>query len=132
MKKISSLEELRAEQNKLYLKRTLLEAEIKQQFQEIKSDFEPIMAFTKDAKQVLSKQDNGILSKSIGGVAKFVAEKVLLRKSSFLTRLIVPHLVKNTTSNIVENNKSDIINWVSKLFSKIVHKNNKKHTEQSI
>lgn len=113
MKRINTLAELRAEQKKLLQKRDALKAEIKNDIQDIKADFEPSKLF----KNIFMSKNNGILGDSLGSVANYVTKKVLLRKAGFFTNLVVPYLVKNTTSKIVEDNKSKIIGWVTGLFS---------------
>lgn len=122
MRRINTLAELKAEQKVLRLRRTYLEAEIKKDFQGIKEDLEPLRLLTKGAKSVLVSKNNSILGTSAGLAADFITKNTLLRNSGFLTKLIVPFLIKNATSNIVEENKSKVADWVEGLISKFTNK----------
>ncbi len=122
MRRINTLAELKAEQKALKIKKAMLEAEIKKDFAEIKEDLEPLRLLTKGAKQVLSSKNNGILGGSAGMIADFITKNALLRNSGFLARFILPHLAKNVTSNYVEDNKSQITDWIGNLISKFTRK----------
>lgn len=122
MMKINSLAELKAEQKKLRLRKVFLETEITTNLEKVKAEFEPLKLLTKSAGDVLVNKNNGILGNSLGSVANFLTKNVLLKNSGFITRMIVPYLVKNSTSNLVENNKSEIVDWLGNLVSKFVNK----------
>ena len=118
MRKINTITELKAEQKRLRLKQLVLESEIKTEFAALKESFAPLKMLTKGVGNTLSSKDNGIIGNSFGGIAEFLVRNVVLRNSGFLTRLIVPYLAKNTASNIAENNKGEIVDWVTGLISK--------------
>lgn len=122
MRKVNTITELRAEQKRLQLKRLVLESEIKNGFVELKQSFGPLKMLTHGVGSTLSSKDNGIIGTSVGSIAEFITRNIVLRNSGFLTRLIVPFLAKNTASNIAENNKSEIVDWVSNLISKFSKK----------
>lgn len=118
MKRIDTLEDLKAERKRLLYRKMNLEREIKNDFREIKQSFEPLQLLTTGAKKTLVNEGNHILSNSMGEVANFLA-KTTLKNSGFLSRLVVPFLVKNVTSNLVENHKSTIINWLGAIAAKV-------------
>lgn len=122
MTKISTLAELKAEQNRLRFQKLFLETEIKKDFDELKSELAPIKLITKSAEKILVSKDNGILGNSLGFIADFVTKNVFLRNSGFITRLIVPFLIKSSTGKLVEQNKSKIVDWVSRQVSKLGRK----------
>lgn len=122
MRRISTLAELKAEQKALRLKRADLESEIKRDIEEIKTDLAPILALSKGVKHMLSSKDNSILGGTAGAAATFVAKNTIFRNSGFLVKLILPFLIKNVTSNVVEENKSQIVDWVENLVSKFTKK----------
>lgn len=122
MTKINSLADLKIEQKRLHLRRLVLETEIINDLEKLKEELEPLKSFTKSAGNVLLSKNNGILGNSLGSIANFITKNVLLKNSGFITRLIVPYLVKNSTSNLVENNKSKITDWVDILISKFAKK----------
>src|SRR3954468_22631996 len=122
MRRINTLAELKAEKKALMLRRAELEVEMKKDLEEIREDLKPVLAIAKGAKSFLSSKDNGVLGKSAGTAADFIAKHTLFKNSGFITKLIMPFLVKNITSNVVNDNKSQIIDWVDNLLSKIRHK----------
>jgi hypothetical protein len=122
MMKINSLADLKTEQKKLLQRKMVLETEIITDFEKFKADLAPLTSFTKGAGNILVSKDNGILGNSLGAIANFVTRNVLLKNSGFVTRLIIPYLVKNSTSSLVEKNKSKIVDWVGNVFSKFMSK----------
>jgi hypothetical protein len=122
MSRINTLKELKVEQNNLRFRKTLLEAEIKSSFDDLKSQFSSLKSVTRNTEDVLASKNNSILGASVGHLADFIAEKIIFRKAGFITRLIVPYLVKQATSNLVENNKTKIRNWFDGFTEKLGRK----------
>ncbi len=130
MKRINTIAELKAERKRLSLRRVFLEDEIKSDFRELKQSFEPLRLIVKGAEKTLVSQNNHVISDTAGQFAKFIA-KATLRRSGFLSRLIVPYLVKNAASNFVEGNKSKILSWAEVLFTKLADKKRVKAEEEN-
>jgi hypothetical protein len=128
MRRINTLNELKAERKRLSLRRVFLEEQIKKDFKELKQSFEPIRLLAKGAEKTLISQNNHLISDTAGQFAKFIA-RTTLRRSGFLSRLIVPYLVKNAASNFVENNKSKILSWVEVFFTRLSDKKSAKIEE---
>jgi hypothetical protein len=122
MRTINTLEELKAERLRLKMRKALLETEIRNNFNEIKEDLKPLQLLTKGAGKLLSSKDNGIAGNSAGFLTEFIVKKLILKNSGFLTRLIVPYLAKNVASNVVEDNKPKIADWISGLLAKFMNK----------
>ena len=122
MKRINTLAELKAEQRVLRLQKMELELVIKKDINELKAEMEPLRLLTRSAGKMLSSPDNSLLSGSFGSVAEFLTRNVLLRNAGLLKRLILPYLVKNTTSNLVEDNKSKIVDWIGGLINRFANR----------
>ncbi len=122
MRKINTLAELRAEQQLLRLRKTYLETEIKKGFAEIKEDLAPLKLLTKGAKDMLVNKDHSILGASAGLAADLLTRNTFVKNSGFLAKLIVPLLVKNAASNIVDNNKERVTGWIETLIEKFTNK----------
>jgi hypothetical protein len=122
MRTINTLEELKEERRRLNMRKDLLETEIKNDFAGIKEDLKPLQLLTKGAGAMLSSKDNGIAGSSAGFLTGFLVKKLILKNSGFLTKLIVPYLAKNVASNVVEENKPKIADWISALISKFAKK----------
>ncbi|MES2590582.1 MAG: hypothetical protein V4608_01770 [Bacteroidota bacterium] len=122
MQKVNTLAELKAEQKNLEVRKVFLEGEIKNNFEALKAELAPLTSIKEGAKTILTSPDNSTLGNSVGSVVDFVAKKVILKNSGFLVRLIVPYIAKNLTANIVEKNKSTIVDLVSSFLSKLKQK----------
>ena len=119
MLKVNTYKELKAEQTSLRFRKALLETEIKNDFDELKSDFFSFKSVTKNAEEALASKNNHVLGFSLGSLANFLTEKVLLKNSGLVTKMVVPYLIKTATNNLVENNKSKIMGWLGNLTSKL-------------
>lgn len=119
MKRISNLQELEAERERLMLRKIHLEGEIKNSFNKIKEDLQPLNAFRKGVSGFLSSKNNDVLSGSIGGVVEYLLRNLVFRRSGLLTRLIVPYLAKNATTNLVSQNKSAIMKTIVGVLSRL-------------
>lgn len=128
MRRINSIEELRYEQRALRAKARDLEIVIRQDIEDIKHMFAPVHMLAGGAEKMLTSRNNGILGNTAGAVADFVTRNVLMRNAGFLSRLIVPYLVKNVTSNAVDKNKTDIVGWIGSMVSKFASR--KKHKDE--
>lgn len=120
--KINSHADLKIEQKRLRLQRVVLETKLISDLAKLKEELEPLRSFTKSAGNILVSKNNGILGNSLGSIANFITKNILLKNSGFITRLIVPYLVKNSTSSLVENNKLKIVDWVGNVISKFASK----------
>lgn len=114
MRTINSLAELKEERQRLIMRQTFLETEIKKDFQELKDQFKPL--------NVLKSNDNSIVGNSAGFLTEVLIKNVVLRNSGFITRLIVPYLAKTVASNMAEDNKPKIAGWISDLINKFMPK----------
>lgn len=126
MRTINTIEELRLERRALRSKASYLEAEIRNDLQEIKAMLAPMNVLTTSAEKVLVSQNNGLLGNTAGTIADFITRNVIMRNAGFLSRLVVPYLVKNVTSNVVDNNKTDIVSWIGSMISKITSRKKEK------
>jgi hypothetical protein len=122
MRTINTIEELRAERQRLYMRKALLETEIRNDYNEIKEELKPVILLTKGAGKLLSSKDNSIAGNSVGFITELLVKKVVLKNSGFLMRLIVPYLAKNLASNVVEDNKPTIASWITGLVTKFMNK----------
>lgn len=118
MRKINTLEDLKAEKKRLQSHRLFLEVELKKDMAELKSSLAPLGLVAGGAKKMLSSSESGIVGSTIGHAANFLTKNVLLRNSGFVTRLLVPFIVKNLASNLADDHKSQIADWVGNLISK--------------
>lgn len=126
MRTINTLAELKQERQRLYLHKAFLETEIKNNFNEIKVQLKPLQLLTTGAAKFLSGKDNGIVGNSVGFLTDLIVKNVIMRKSGFIARLIVPYLAKNVVGNLAEENKPKISHWIQELMS--IFKNKRTET----
>jgi FlaG/FlaF family flagellin (archaellin) len=119
MLKVNTLKELKAQQSNLRVRKSFLDAEVKASFDELKAEFTSVKAVSQNAGEVLGSKNNTILGFSMGSLADFLTEKVILKNSGLITKLVVPFIVKAATSSLVENNKSKIMGWLGNLTGKL-------------
>ncbi|MGZ3901397.1 MAG: hypothetical protein ACXVNO_07660 [Bacteroidia bacterium] len=118
MRRIDTLEDLKAEKKRLVIKRLNLEREIKNDFEEIRQSFEPVNLIASSAKKALGTDSNHLLGNSVGEVTNMIARTVL-RNSGLLPRILVPLIVKTVTSKLVEKNKSKIFDWIGTIALRV-------------
>lgn len=136
-KRINSYQDLLDEKERL---QSLLIAQkeiIREDIREIKEDLAPVRsAISLAGKFVTRDKHNWVLNAGANTVIDLVVKKLILSRAGWITRLVVPFLVKNYSSHIIANKKGT---FLSKLFSLIGKKNangkeetaeeNKKHPD---
>lgn len=118
MLRVNTLKELKAEQAILRVKQSLLENDIKLGFKDLKSELMSFSSISRNAEELLTSKENNVLGFSLGTIADILTEKVLLKNAGLITRFIIPFIVNKTTNSLVENNKTKIVGWLSKLTGK--------------
>ena len=116
---IRTYEDLLAEKQRL---QTLLQTQksiIRQDIDEIKEELVPVKtAINFIGKLTTQDHSNPILNGTINTIIDLVMNKLVLARSGWITRFIVPFLVKNFSSHIVDEKKDDILRKVFSLFKK--------------
>lgn len=126
MKRIDTLSELKAERIRLRLKQLFLEKEIENNFNAIKKSFAPLQLVTDGAAKMLVNKNHGLANETISMISDFILKKVVLRKSGFILRLILPLIARNTANNLLTDNKTKILGWIGDLILKAGKKKNRK------
>lgn len=124
MRKINTLNELKAERVRLGQKKLFLEKEIENDFNTLKKSFAPLQLVTDGAAKMLVNKHNGIANSAIGMISDFVLRKIFLKNSGFILRLILPVLARNTASNLLSENKTKILGWIGDLILKMGNRKN--------
>jgi hypothetical protein len=125
IKQISSYKELLEEKTRL---KTLLveqELQIKEDWQALKEELKPAVMVGATLKKLFTRKAGA--SAALLGVnllADGLVKKVLLSKTGWLTRFVIPFLIKNYASHIVDKPEK-LIHKIKKFFSK----NGKMHQE---
>ncbi len=126
MNKPRTYNELLAEKARLKLLIKEQQQIIHEDFNEIKQELEPVRKVLTNVKKLFSKETGGgLLTLGADKLIDIVVRRVLLARSGWLAKLIVPALAKNYTSHVVDDNKGKIMNWIFSFFK------NKKKTDAS-
>jgi hypothetical protein len=122
MRRINTLDELKAERKRLQAYSLELENELRYEFRLLKKDLRPINLLFGGTRKELAEDQNGLISVGAGSLAGFLTKSILMKRSGFLAKLIVPAVVGKITSGLVERNKGKIIELFRFMVSKITIK----------
>ena len=122
-KQFKSYNELVAEQERLRELAKTQQLQIKGDLAGIREELEPVIHVGATLKKFLTHKSGDLLANlGINLVTNGLIKKVILSKAGWLTRLIVPQLVKNYASHVVGS--GNFVDKIMNLFSK-----NGKHKE---
>ncbi len=130
MHKFKNIEELRLERERLYLKKEMLEDEIRDEFEILKESMKPFnmikSLFNRDT-HVQNGQSTNPVSSYIGSaVIDFLVSKLVLRKSSFIRKVLASSLIYATGPKIIEKFLPVASVKLKELLSNFFH-NHKSH-----
>ena len=90
-------------------------------FGQLKQELEPAVSAFKFLGKFSTRVGNNLLiSEGTEKIIDLVFKKLLLARSGWMTKLVIPYLLKNYSSHFIADHKDQFIN---KLFSWISHKN---------
>lgn len=115
--KITTYKQLLEEKERLTVLLRLQQDQIREDFREIKEEFRPLTNITSALGMFVTRKSGSALSNlGINLVVNGFVKKVLLSKTGWFTRFIVPLLLKNYASHLVKPEK--LVAKLMKLFSK--------------
>ncbi|HEY3401801.1 MAG TPA: hypothetical protein VGK59_00350 [Ohtaekwangia sp.] len=119
---ITNYNELRAEEKRLREFLAVKKEHIRTDIREIKEEFKPALALTKIVSDLLigSPSQNSI-ARTGANITVDLALRKVLSNSNFLVKLLVPGLVKNYTSHLVDR----AIPFLKKIGGKVFAKKSK-------
>jgi hypothetical protein len=115
MRRINTVDELKAERKRLNAYQVQLEVDLKKEFRELKEELTPVKLFTRGAKKDLAEHGEELFGLTAGHFASAVTKAIFLRRADFLSRLIVPSFVQNVTTKFISQNKSRILSAINYL-----------------
>ena len=118
MKKIRNLKELHTE--KLRLQSELIAAEeiLKEDLKWIKEEIKPGKIAGKLFNNIIGNKSSGLLNNGLRGTIDILLKNILLSKSGWITRLILPLIIKNLSSSYLAEKKPEIFG----ILRDIIHK----------
>ena len=127
MKKIETFEQLQQEKKLSRQKIAQLEFLIEEDIEEIKNSLNPIKAAGNAIKNVISSENDGVISESIGLTVDSLIKRLLLRKSNWAFKFIVAFFLKNYLRNSISKNSGSILDWIKVKLRKNRDKNPREH-----
>jgi len=118
MKKIKNKNDLLEEKLRLQTEVNAAEEILKEDLEWLKEEITPGKITAKFFSNLLGKNTNSILNKGVSSTIDAFLKNILLSKSGWLTRFVVPLIVKNLSSNYIADNKPEIFGVLRNLIKK--------------
>jgi len=118
MKKINNLKELREERLRLRLEVKRLEQQILEDVELIKNDLKPGNLVSGFFKNMFHRENNGIATAGVNIGIDILLRNLLLRKSGWMYRLLIPYLAKNVANNYMASKNINIVEIGKYLYDK--------------
>jgi len=107
MPTISNYKELRQEKARLEARQQELKLQIREDWHSIKEDLKPSFLLASTMKKAFTRKASGAFTNlGINLVADGLFKKVLLARSGRISRWVIPFLVKNYASHLVDDPES--------------------------
>ena len=118
-KKITTYKELMEEKAHLTALLEVQKQRVEDDFRELKEELKPITNITSTLAMFFTRKTGSLASNlGINLLVNGLVKKVLLSKSGWFTRFIIPLLLKNYASNLVNKPENLVTKLLSRLFSK--------------
>ena len=118
MKKIRNLKELHAEKLRLQLELITAEEKLKVDLEWIKEEIKPGKIVGKLFNNIVGNKTNGLFNSGVRETIDILLKNLLLSKSGWITRFIVPLIIKNLSSSYLAEKKPEIFD----ILRNIIHK----------
>jgi hypothetical protein len=129
-KTIRTYEDLLKERHRLEVLLRSQKDIIRQDITELKMQLQPAVKAVSFLGKIFTREKNNVLlAGGINHLIDLLFKKIVLSKSSWLTRLVVPFFIKNYSSHFVAEHKDEL---VEKLFSLFGRKHNNGQTASDV
>ncbi len=130
-RKIKTYEDLVEEEKRLQGELGSYKDLIQQDIAGIKDGLNPIKKVTSTVKNLFTRGDNGpLLNFGLNFGFDVFLKRVLLGRASWITKVVVPYVVKNYASHLVtEDQRKNVAKSVSKFLTKFMMKKKKEPFE---
>jgi hypothetical protein len=113
--RIQSYKELLEEKARLTALLDIQKASLRQDFNKLKEEFEPVkVAVSMIGKVTTKDKSNWLLTTAADTAIDLVVRKFILSRAGWFARIILPFFMKNLSSHLIADNKDKIF---SKIFS---------------
>jgi hypothetical protein len=126
MRRISNLKELNAEKLRLKSELFIAEEKLKEDLHWIREELNPVKAIGKLFGNAFINKNDGILNDGVRNTIDVILKNIVLSRSGWITRLVVPFIIKNISSNYLAENKPAVLKGVRNLIRLIRKSMNRK------
>ena len=117
MNKITTYEELLREKERLELQLEVHKAAVRQDVAEIKRRLNPIKNFLSFFTNFTAPaQNNTLLNTGLSLSLEMLIRKLFFSKTGWITKMVVPILLKNFSANMLKKNKKNLMKKVKTFF----------------
>ena len=106
---IRNIDDLRAERARLKNEIEISRTKIHSGITGIKEELSPARHVMDFLSNFLTKRNKGLLGIGVGIGVDTIVKNGILRNASWITKLVVPYLIKNFTNNMIQTNKDNIL-----------------------
>lgn len=106
---IQTIDDLRAERARLHNQMQLSKIGMRNEIAAIKEELNPARQAVGVLNDVLTSPKKGLLTLGIGLGVDIVLRRTILARAGWLPKLVVPFLVRNAATNIVQKNGKSIV-----------------------
>jgi hypothetical protein len=130
-RKITTYEELLQEELRLTAQLSSSKELIKDDLAGIKEGLNPVKQVAKTVRSLFTRGDNGpLLNFGMNFGLDVFVRRVLLGRASWITKVVVPYLIKNYASHLItEDQRKNVARSVSKFLTKFMMKKKKEPFE---
>ena len=118
MKKIRNLKELHSEKLRLKLELISAEQNLKEDLEWIKEEMKPGKIAGRIFNSFIGQNKEGFLNNGLRITTDVLLNNLILAKSGWIKRLIVPFIVKSLSSNYFSENKPEIFGILRNIIQK--------------
>lgn len=118
MKKINNKQALEKERLRLQIELIAAEEALKDDLDWAREEVKPFGFLTKFFKGFQGKNADGLMERGIGFSIETILRSTLFAKSGWITKIIVPILIKNFSTGFVAGKKPEIYSLVRNLIQK--------------
>jgi len=122
MSKIQSYEDLLNEELALQKSLAHQRAEIREDVTRIKEQLKPLTKVVSFVSKIVTRHhgNNALVTAGIGIASDILFKNVILRKSGWLTRLVLPFVMKNYSSHALSNGDGNLLSRIGEKIRGIV------------
>lgn len=119
---IQNIDDLRAERARLKNQMELSKLYMQQQAAAIKTELNPARQAVGVIGDMLTSPQKGLLNLGVGLGVDTIIRRGLLARAGWLPRLVIPFLARNLAANLIQKNRTSLVEnallWVKKVTDK--------------